>query len=216
VIIQRVIRGVSGISQTDAQTMLDVGIQCSLCYLKGQILYEDIPKMLTERNLEWHQDRPDDLDPLYNNPVNEQFRLHTPFISTTAGTVERRKGQNVTRSAFDIALRFATNGLLTDGYLFYCDLFVLGRPAVALQAFAEELRELNINPRYSVYQVEGEIVAKIIIPPAQIERADFFDITTVNTALSNGQRPTPDPTRSLTNGLYVNPSRYSNVRTVLA
>jgi hypothetical protein len=111
---------------------------------------DEIPKILTERNLEWHQDHFEDPDPLWKNPKNEEFQYHTPFISTTSGTVERRKGQNVRRKAFEIALKFATGGLTVDGCLFYCDLFVLGRPTVELPGSSEELRELNVHTRYSV------------------------------------------------------------------
>jgi hypothetical protein len=215
-IIQSVIRGMHGISPAHVQTILDAGIECNLSRNNGAIPYIDIPKLLSERNLEWQQDHYNDPDPAYAPTPNEEFRRHTPFISTTAGTIERRKGRNDTWRAFDMALRFATDGFKVDGYLFYCDLFVLGRPAVELQAFAEELRELNVRPRYSGYQIEGEILAKILIPPAQIERADFFDVARVNADLSAGIVPTPDPARSLKNSLYVHPSRYSNVRTVIA
>jgi hypothetical protein len=213
-IIQRVIRGVTGISQTQAQTMLDEGILCNLLRNKGPLSHSDVPKVLVDRNAEWHQDHYGDPDPLHTNPKNETFSLHTPFISTTAGTVERRKGVNVTRTAFDVALRFATAGLMQDGYLFYCDLFVIGRPAVPVQAFSEELRELNVNPRYSVYQIEGEILAKFVIPTAQIERADFFDLQDVKKALA--LRQLPAPTCSLSNPLYFSSSRYSNLRDVLS
>jgi hypothetical protein len=214
-IIQRVIKGIRGISKTKAQAILDAGIECNLCRIKGQIAYAEIPKVLTEHNAEWHQDHYEDDDPLWNNPKNEKFYLHTPFVSTTAGTWERKSGQNVPRKAFDIALRFATDGLTVGGYLFYCDLFILGRPAVEIQAFSEELRELNVHPRHTVHQVEGEILAKLVIPPAQIERADAFDVQHVKDALSNGRQPAPDPNGSLTNSLYVDPSRYSNVRGVV-
>jgi hypothetical protein len=215
-IIQRVIRGMAGISQTQAQTMLDEGILCNLIRNKGPMSFLDIPRVLVDRNADWHQDHYGDPDPLHTTPPNEIFSLHTPFISTTAGTVERRKGKNVTWTAFDVALRFATAGFKQDGYLFYCDLFVIGRSAVPVQAFSEELRELNVNPRYSVYQVEGEILAKLVIPPAQIERADFFDLQDVKNALALGQLPTPDPTRSLSNPLYFSSTRYSNLRDVLS
>lgn len=215
-IIQSVIRGMHGITLTQARTILDTGIECNLCRNRGPIPYIEIPKVLNERNLEWHQDHYNHNDPAYIPTPNEEFRHHTPFISTTAGTIERRKGQNVTWRAIDMALRFATDGFKVDGYLFYCDLFVLGRSAVELQAFSEELRELNVRPRYSGYQIEGEILAKILIPPAQIERADFFDVSNVNAALSAGSMPVPDPARSITNSLYVSPSRYSNVRTVIS
>ncbi len=214
-IIQRVIRGVAGIDQAQAQQTLNDGILSNLCRYKGPLAYSTIAEVLVDRNVEWHQDHFLDPDPLYTKPQNEPFVLHTPFISTTAGTVERRKGQNVTWTAFDIALRFATDGLRQSGYLFYCDLFVIGRPAVPIPAFSEELRELNVNPRYTVNQIEGEILAKLLIPAAQIERADYFDVNDVNDALANGRVPTPNPALSLSNSLYFPPSRYSNVRDVL-
>jgi hypothetical protein len=209
-IIQRVIKGMRQVPKARVKAILDVGIECNLCLNKGPIAYAKIPEMLTERNLEWHQDHFEDPDPLWKNPTNEEFHYHTPFISTTAGTMERRKGQNVRRKAFEIALKFATDGLTVDGWLFYCDLFILGRPTVELQAFSEELRELNVHTRYSVHQTEGEIVAKILIPPSQIEQADFFDVNDVKNALNNGLIPRPNDT--LSNTLYVDSSRYNNVR----
>jgi hypothetical protein len=209
-IIQRVIKGLQRLSKTTAQAILSTGIECNLCRIKGQIAYAEIPKMLTERNLEWHQDHFEDPDPLWKNPKDELFQYHTPFISTTAGTVERRKGQNVRRKAFEIALKFATDGLTVNGWLFYCDLFVLGRPTVELPVFSDELRELNVHTRYSVHQTEGEIVAKILIPPTQIEQAHFFDVSDVKDALNKGEIPSPNDT--LSNTLYVNPSLYNNVR----
>ncbi len=214
-IIQRVIRGVAGIDQAQAQQALNDRILSNLCRSKGPLTYSTIAEVLVDRNVEWHQDHFRDPDPLYTNPPNESFCLHTPFISTTAGTIERRKGKNVTRTAFDIALRFATDGFRQSGYLFYCDLFVIGRPAAPIPAFSEELRELNVNPRYTVYQVEGEILAKLFIPAVQIERADYFEVNDVKDALANGQVPTPDPTLSLSNNLYFPPSEYSNVRDLL-
>ena len=90
-IIQRVIRDMASISQTQAQTMLDEGILCNLIRNKGPMSLTDIPKVLVDRNTDWHQDHYGDPDPLHTTPPNEIFSLHTPFISTTAGTVERRK-----------------------------------------------------------------------------------------------------------------------------
>src|SRR5262249_14247814 len=116
-IIQSVIRGMHGITPTQARTILETGIECNLCRNKGPIPYIDIPKVLTERNLERHQDHYNHKDPAHAPNPNEEFRHHTPFVSTTAGTIERRKGRNDTWRAFDMALRFATDGFKVDGYL---------------------------------------------------------------------------------------------------
>jgi hypothetical protein len=72
------------------------------------------------------------------------------------------------------------------------------------------------GPAHPIYQVEGEILAKLIIPASQIERADFFYVQDVKDALANGQLPSPDSSLSLSNNLYFPPSRYSNVRDVLS
>src|ERR1700684_3938501 len=97
-IIQRVIRGVAGINQNQAQKMLDEGIPCNLERNWGPLPFSNIPKVLVDRNAEWHQDHYGDPDPLFTPSPNEKFSRHTPFISTTAGTVERRKGTNVIRT----------------------------------------------------------------------------------------------------------------------
>jgi len=41
-------------------------------------------------------------------------------------------------------------------------------PAVEISHMAEEVRELNIYRRYSAFQTEGEIVAKIEVSARQI------------------------------------------------
>ena len=85
-IIQRVIKGISRISENDALHILSVGIVCNWWHKVNPLPEHEVPLRLTERNLDWHQNRYNDPDPFESG---EQFRLHTPFISTTAGTVER-------------------------------------------------------------------------------------------------------------------------------
>jgi hypothetical protein len=214
-IIQRVIKGISRITEDDARRILSVGIVCNWWRKVDLLPQVEVPLRLTERNLDWHQNRYNDPDPLEGG---EQFRLHTPFISATAGTVERDtfNETNVMNPAWKEALPFATDSLTADGYLFYCYLLIIGRQAVAHQAFAEELRELNIYPGFSLNQPEGEITAKIIIPPAQIEKAEFWSADDALRATDSGMLPAPDPSRILHNPLFVPPEDYNNVRDFLS
>jgi hypothetical protein len=214
-IIQRVVKGISGITEDEARGILRQGIICRWWQQVGSLPAIEVPQRLTDRNLAWHQNRYEEADPLENG---EAFSLHTPYISTTAGTVERDvvRKTNVLHPAWEIGLRFATNFWQGDGYLFYCYVFTLSRKAVGHQPFAEEVRELNVYAGYSPYQVEGEMVAKIQIPPAQIEKAEFWAKDEALAAARARRIPTPDPARVLYNNLFVDPSEYNNVRDVLS
>ena len=208
-ILQRVLKGVGGVSFHQAQAMLHSGIICNWWHNVNPLPNEEIPLRLTDRNLDWHQNRYTDPDPQEND---EPFREHTPFISVTAGTVERDavRARNVLHPAWQVALEFATEGWQRDGYIFYCYVFVLGRRSVAHRAFAEEIRELNIFTGFSPFQPEGEITAKIIIPPTQIQKFELFEMARVNADLAAGRLPTPSQTEW--NLFYQDPDEISNVR----
>lgn len=211
-IIQMAIKGISELGQTDAERILSGGIICNWWRKVALLPSAEIPHRLTDRNLDWHQNHYDDPDPLEGG---ERFGLHTPFISVTAGTVERDTAlaRNIMHPARDVALRFATNSWKSDGYLFYCYLFVLGRKSVPHQVFSEEVRELNVNTAFSWFQTEGEITAKICIPPAQIEKAEYYEISKVLADIARGQLP--KPTTTSMNGLYQPPENIANIRAVL-
>jgi hypothetical protein len=215
-IIQRVIKGISRITESEAQQILAVGIRCMwwVNLDPKPLPYVEIPQRLTQRNLDWHQNQYDAADPKENN---EKFYLRTPFISTTAGTIERDtfNRTNIMNPAWKEALFFATDAWKADGYLFHCYLLIIGRRAVAHQVFSEELRELNVYTGFSPYQPEGEITAKIVIPPAQIERAEFWSKDGAFAAVKSGRLPTADASRVLLNPLFVRPDDYNNVRDVL-
>jgi len=214
-IIQRVIKGIGRISEDDARNILSVGIVCNWRRKVGTLPRHQVPLRLTDRNLDWHQNHYDDPDP---SEGGEVFGRHTAFISTTAGTVEGDVFSltNILNPAWREALNFATSGLRKDGYLFYCYLFIIGRQAVTLESFSKELRELNVYPGFSPYQPEGEITAKIIIPPAQIERAEFWSASDALRAVANRRLPAADPSRTLVNPLFVRPEIYNNVRDFLS
>jgi hypothetical protein len=213
-IIQRVIKGIGGISRLEAERLLQEGIICNWWRNVDPLPNADIPRRLTDRNLWWHQNRYSDPDPL---EMGRPFYEHTPFISTTAGTIERdpSMSRNIMHPAWLVALAFATDGWLRNSYLFHCYVFVLGKPGVQHRQFCEELRELNVYTGYSPYQPEGEITAKIIIPPTQIEKASFYDIASVRNDLAAGRLPAPDD-EIINQGMYSSPDELSNMRDVLS
>jgi len=82
-----------------------------------------------------------------------------------------------------------------------------------MEAFSEELRDLNLYTDFSPVHLEGEISAKLVIPTAQIQRADFFTLSDANAAAANGALPVAQ--RRLVNTHFVNPADYNNLRELL-
>ncbi|HTY11538.1 MAG TPA: hypothetical protein VMF88_10740 [Bacteroidota bacterium] len=212
-IIQKVIKGIGGITNDEALSFMRSGITCHWWHLVNPLPNEEIPQRLNERNLIWHQNHYDTPDPQEGGrPFNER----TPFISTTAGTVERDAllNRNVLIPAWFEALYFATDAWRRDGYLFFCYVFILGKRAIGHQQFAEELRELNVYNDYSPFQPEGEITAKIIIPPTQIERVELWSMLDFKRDINAHQ--IPQPAANTPNPLYLPPENYNNVRDILS
>jgi len=212
-IIQEVLKGISGIDEGDVRVIFASGIVCNWWRKAGLLPSAEVPLRLTDRNLYWHQNRYDSPDPFEGN---ERFSIHTPFISTTAGSVERDgfNQLNTLYPAWWEALRFATKFWTSDGWIFYCSAWILGRKAIGHQAFSEELRELHVYNEFSLYQPEGEITAKVQIPTAQIQKAEEWKLTDVQGALAIGSLPTP--CRTIMNDRFIDPSTYSNVRAALS
>jgi hypothetical protein len=155
-----------GIDKAEAEAMIKggEGIVCNLGR-KMPISPADRRKILNYANLDRH---------IHDY---ENFKNDTPFISLTAGCVERDTALKLNRihEAEDVALRFATNYWERPGYIFYCWVVVGLKPAVSVEAVAEEMRELNTYLSYSDYQLEGEITAKFIVPANQILRCELWD-----------------------------------------
>ncbi len=178
----------------------------------GTLPRHEVVARLTEQNLDWHQNSFQKPDPTQGN---QPFSVNTPFISTTAGTVARDtvNRTNTLTPAWKTALYFATDHWRTDGWLFYCHLFLVGKPAVEVEAFSEELRELNIYTAFSPFYVEGEITAKIVIPTVQIERADYWSLSEAKSAVA--ARKLPMASRSRSNPHYKSADSYNNLRKLL-
>ncbi|MEI5135093.1 hypothetical protein RB199_26505 [Streptomyces libani] len=76
---------------------------------------------------------------------------------------------NIVHRARMTALWFGTDfGRKDECYLYLCWVVVSPRRAVEIEGMAEEPRDLNTYRRYSAYQTEGEITAKVLIPDNQI------------------------------------------------
>lgn len=207
---QRFVKGICFDDDDAAQVILrQVGIQCNWWRKVGQITPDAVEQQLTERNLLWHLSRYADRDP---DEHDEEFGKHTPFVSTTAGAVERdaAAGRNIPHPPFLTALRFATDDFTAIGYVFYGHLYTLGKQSIPLEAFAEEVRELHVYTAYLPYQLEGEITAKVHIPAHCISRCEKYDGVQAYAALASGCDPTA--IAAFTNVAYAEPLSYANVR----
>jgi hypothetical protein len=206
---QMVLKGIAGLSRDEADDMFHAGILCNWWRRVHRISPPEVVDKLTERNLDWHLNHYGDPDPMMGNAP---FSDNTPYISTTAGTVERDEfaSRNVVFDPFFTALRFATLDFTTTGHIFYAYVFTLGRQSIELCAFAEEVRELNIYTNFLPFHAEGEITAKIEIRGPQIERWEEYDGPAAHLAFQNATSPAATATR--TNPIYAPPARFCNIR----
>ena len=173
-IVQWCIKGMALKGGDDqAKSIIDSrdGIHCNWWRDVGGITAPQIRDKLTDENLNLHVNHFTIIDPNTKRKFNEL----TPFISLTAGTVERDAAAktNIVRRARATALWFGTNfGEFDHAYLYICWIMVAPRAAVAIEGVAEEVRDLNTYRRYSEFQPEGEIIAKIWVPDNQIKECE--------------------------------------------
>jgi hypothetical protein len=209
VFFQKVLKGIAGITRQEADKCFSSGILCNWWHTVGTISPERIVQKLTERNLDWHLNHYDDPDPLAGNTP---FGKNTPFISVTAGVVERQVflWRNIVFDPFLTALRFSTRDFTTTGHIFHAYVFTLGRQSLDLCKFSEEVRELNIYKNFLPFHPEGEITAKIEIRSPQIERWDEYYGPDALQSLQGGT--VPQPLHTQTNPIYAPPERYCNIR----
>jgi hypothetical protein len=207
-IVQLCLKGMSFPDEQDAKRILwsGSGIVSQWWRTVKTISPPEVRLKLTPANLDMHVNHFDEPDPLTNEP----FSKHTPFISLTAGTVERDDlaRTNIEHSALQTALLFGSDyGRLDVAYVFRCWLIVAPRSAVEIEGVSEEIRDLNTYRRYSAYQTEGEIAAKVIVPDNQIEHCQQW--------LWDGSPRTLRPGWLQPNPRFTLPSVLSNVRELL-
>lgn len=199
--IQQCVKGIAGkidggdgITVAGAENIVlsDIGIISSWWRQIGIITPATIADVLTDDNLDRH---------LHDYAT---FGGDTPFISLACGSVERDVlvSSNFIYSAVDTALMFATEDWTRPGALFYCWVPTSQNRAVALSNVAEPVRDLNIYQRWSPFQLEGEITAKVNIPANQIEKVEWWD----------GNHSKDIPKYTWPNHDYVHPERLSNIR----
>jgi hypothetical protein len=206
--VQTCIKGVHGIDLGVANEILNgEGLVCNWWRNKGTISAKDIDKRLTSAELDLHVNSYDGQHPDYPKKVNEV----TPFISLTAGAVERSVfyKTNFVHPAHRTALLFASDfgKLRGECFLFYCWVVVGLRPAAEIRQLAEEVRELNTYRRYSAFQTEGEIAAKIDVPSRQIHRFERYRITDAGSGY-----PDLEYVDKRINPRYVDPYSIVNIR----
>jgi hypothetical protein len=211
VYIQECIKGVGGITGDDAQAILDGrGLICAWWRrTQNRIRPEEIQARLTQDELNLHVNHFTGEHPTRGGRVGDQ----SPFISLTAGTVERRhdKGRNDEWKARQTALDFAFGAAGgRDAYLFYCWVIVGLRPAVEIRHLAEEVRELNTYRAYSLFQREGEVLAKIEVPARQIKKYERWEFRDTPDGL-----PEPACTELVMNDGYIPPDTVTNYRDLI-
>jgi hypothetical protein len=171
--VQWCIKGMALDSDDAARNLIDSrqGILCNWWRDVSRITPTEVRAKLTDGNINLHVNHFTIIDPA----TKRKFCELTPFISLTAGTVERDTvaKTNILHRARGTALWFGTNfGRSDHAYLYTCWVVVAPRAAVGIEGVAEEVRDLNTYRRYSQFQTEGEMIAKISIPDNQIRNCE--------------------------------------------
>ncbi|MFF3331621.1 hypothetical protein ACFYWX_18950 [Streptomyces sp. NPDC002888] len=207
-IVQWCVKGLALESDQDAKDLIDSsrGICCNWWRRVGTISPNWIRDKLTPQNLDLHINHFTTPDPATGDP----FNVATPFISLSAGTVERDAAAqtNIVHRARMTALWFGTDfGRRDQCYLYLCWVVVAPRRAVQIEGVSEEPRDLNTYRRYSAYQTEGEITAKVLIPDNQIMGCEKWEWDqNANILRKNWTHPNPR---------FTPPETLSNVRELI-
>jgi hypothetical protein len=89
--------------------------------------------------------------------------------------------------------------------------YLLGKKAVELEEFAEEVRDVNTYTAFYAWHPEGEVVVKIYIPARRIEKIDVFRNADLGQQLARGNLPSPAQVFQ-DERIYRDPLQYANVR----
>lgn len=176
-IIQWCMKGLALTSDDVARAIVDdrEGLICRWFREQGRISPQEIREKLTVDNLDRHVNHFMAIDPLTRRP----FAEGSPFISLCAGVVDRDafSRTNYVRRALETALYFGSDfNKLPHAYVYTCWVILAPRPSVAIEGVAEEIRDLNAYRRYSPYQLQGEVTAKVFIPDNQIARCEKWQV----------------------------------------
>jgi len=217
-IFQKVVKGISGIGPADAKDIIDKGLKSNWYRMAGTILEEDKKMHLTAENLHLHLNKYHQKVPV-GNPLYSihkgKFGDISPFISTTAGVVQRNGDQrrNIIFPSYMTALRFATSNFRKSGFIFYTYVITVGKKAIKMEQFAEDTRNLNIYKEFQEFHHQGEVMAKIIIPSVQIEKAEMYVGAEVKKQIRAGKPIIPKLV--LDNHDYQAPEEFSNIHDMI-
>lgn len=134
----------------------------------------------------------------------------TPYISLSAGVVLPSPVGGITvLPAWQTAAEFATHSGTCSGYIFRCWCIVSPKSVPEIAGVAEEVRNLNVFRQFWIYQDEGEIAAKLLVPARQIECVHKIDASLRPLSFSGSKK-----TR-INNTGFVAPDRLSNLLEVI-
>lgn len=175
-IVQWCIKGLSMQGDKAARDIIDKreGIICNWWRTVHQIAPAEVRGKLTARNLDLHVNHFTSID----SATGSSFSENTPFISLSCGTIERDTAAqtNLVHRALQTALWFGTEfGQKTVAYLYTCWVVLSPRPSVEIETVAEEVRDLNAYRRYSPFQTEGEVTAKVQVQDNHIQSCERWE-----------------------------------------
>jgi len=207
-IVQWCIKGMHLPDNPTAARLIDdrMGIVSNWWRTAGKINPAQVRAKLSPHNVNMHVNHFTQIDPVTGKPFCEG----TPFISLSAGGVERDvfARTNHVHTARRTALWFATQfGKKDYGYLYTCWVLLAPRMAAEVEALAEEVRDLNTYRRYSAYQTEGEVLAKIAVPDNQIQKCERWQL--------NASRTAYECVWDHPNMRFTDPHRLTNVRELI-
>lgn len=210
-IVQWCIKGLQLDDDAAAKAVIDSGngLLCNWFRQQGHRPFAEFPGKLTPRNLDMHVNHFLATDPT----TGVGFNVNSPFISLSCGTVERDAAAqtNLVHSARSTALHFGTEfGKRSTAYLFLCWVVVGLRPAVEIQGIAEEVRDLNSYRRYSAFQTQGEVTAKVVVPDNQIRWYEKWEWRR-----TSGHPGAFEKMDTYHNPRFIHPESLSNVRELI-
>ncbi len=172
-IIQHVLRGMSGLDRARIEAILTTeGLRSRWFRDNSGTDPAEWAELVDADRLHHHLARIARPYPPSSIPYGDE----SPFISLTAGTVVPQPADavNVLHDAWLTAAIFATDGGddvggdYVDGWIVAGYVTLAGRPSTPHLDYCEEVRDLNQHHRFVPFHHEGEIVAKIYVPPLRL------------------------------------------------
>ena len=170
-IIQQVIKGLSNLTDQEVDSIFKTGILCNWWRTNRHLPQDQVPDRLTQPNLDWHQNSFDKPDPTQGG---QPFSLNTPFISTTARTMERSicHANKLTDTGLEDSTLFCDRSM-DDGWLaLSLPQCLIGKPAaVRMEAFSEELPRVEHLHCLFPFLRRGRDHMKLVISDSSTDRA---------------------------------------------